>query len=198
MLISARGVLVLFAALLAAALASTSASAQEADSRFESADPDKAPQSVPLSKIEKRINDDGAADGIVLSIKASDHVLRLDITSMPGTTSVAAATRVVFMTARLAKPDYTEMRFTDEGQDLFVIDGPTIRDIGRQFVWGEQGKGQNPIHLIRLFVDALRYPDGTRVAPVYPGSLFGDTSVSTQTMVNIFNPQWVVKNTKML
>lgn len=172
--------------------------AQGVDSRFDSSDPAKSPQTVPLSQIEARINGDAAADGIVLSIKATDHVLRLDIKAMPGKTSVAAATRVVFMTARLAKPDYTEMRFSDEGQDLFVIDGPTIRDIGRQFIWGEEGKGQNPIHLIRLFVDALRYPDGSRVAPVYPGSLFGDTSVSTQTMVNVFNPQWVLKTTKVL
>ncbi len=172
--------------------------AQDVDSRFNSSDPAKAPQTVPLSQIEARINGDAAADGIVLSILATDHVLRLDIKAMPGSTSVAAATRVVFMTARLAKPDYTEMRFSDEGQDLFVIDGPAIREIGRQFIWGEEGKGQNPIHLIRLFVDALRYPDGTRVAPVYPGSLFGDTSVSTQTMVNVFNPQWVLKNTKVL
>lgn len=182
----------------AACVLAVTASGQELDSRFDSGDPAKTPQSVPLSQIEKRINRDEAADGIVLTIKASDHVLRLDIVSMPGTTSVAAATRVVFMTARLAKPDYTEMRFADEGRDLFVIDGPTIRDIGQQFIWGEEGKGQNPIHLIRLFVDALRYPDGTRVAPVYPGSLLGDTNVSTHTMVEVFNPEWVLKNTKVL
>lgn len=187
-----------WAVFFAACVLAVTASGQEVDSRFDSSDPAKAPQTVPLSQIEARINGDAAADGIVMTIKATDHVLRLDIKSMPGKTSVAAATRVVFMTARLAKPDYTEMRFSDEGQDLFVIDGPTIRDIGRQFIWGEEGKGQNPIHLIRLFVDALRHPDGSRVAPVYPGSLFGDTSVSTQTMVNVFNPQWVLKNTKVL
>jgi hypothetical protein len=123
--------------------------------------------------------------------------MRLDITAMPGTTSVAAAMRVVLMTARLAKPDYAEMRFANEGKDLFVIDGSAIRDIGRQFVWAEEDKGQNPIHLIRLFIDALRYPDGTRVAPVFPGSLFGDTSVAIKTMTDIFNPEWVIKGTRI-
>ena len=169
--------------------------AQEpADSRFDSDDPAKAPFSVPLNEIEKRINNDPAADGILLSIKVKDKILRLDLIAMPGKTSMAVATRVVFITARLAKPDYTEMRFTDEGKDLFVIDGEAIRNIGRQFVWGEPNKGQNPIHLTRLFVDALRYPDGSRVAPVFPGSLFGDTAIATKTMTEIFNRQWVLNN----
>lgn len=169
------------------------------DPRFESSDPAKAPQSVPLSEIESRINNDPASEGILLSIKCSKRVLSLDLMAMPGKTSLAVATRVVFMTARLAKSDYDEMRFTDEGTDLFVIDGATIRDIGRQFVWGEVDKGQNPIHLMRLFVNALKYPDGRRVAPEFPGSLFGDTAIATRTITEIFNPGWVVnKNTKVL
>lgn len=180
------------------AMSSTVASAQTEDSPFDSADPAKTPLTVPLSQIEKRINDDPAADGIVLAISVEDGIMRIDLKAMPGTTSVAAATRVVFMIGRLAEADYTEMRFSDEGEDLFVIDGDTIRSIGREFVWGEEGRGQNPIHLIRLFVDALRYPDGSRVAPEFPGSLLGDTTVSTRTMVDVFNPEWVVKNTEML
>lgn len=176
----------------------TLASAQDEDSRFDSTDPAKAPLSVPLSQIENRINGDPSADGIVLAITVKDRIMRMDLKAMPGTTSVAAATRVVFMIGRLAEPDYTELRFSDEGKDLFVIDGDAIRGIGRQFVWGEEGRGQNPIHLIRLFVDALRYPDGTRVAPEFPGSLLGDTTLATRTMVDVFNPGWVLKNTKVL
>lgn len=171
----------------------------QADSRFDSTDPAKSPLSVSLDQIEKRINNDPAADGILLSIRAKSRVLRLDLVAIPGKTSMAAATRVVFMTARLAKPDYDEMRFVDEGKDLFVIDGNVIRDIGRQFVWGEQDKGQNPIYLMRVFVDALRYPDGSRVAPPFTGSLLGDTSLATRTITDVFNAQWVMnKNTKVL
>lgn len=180
------------------AVSGTLASAQDEDSRFDSTDPAKAPLSVSLSQIENRINGDPAADGIVLAITVKDEIMRIDLKAMPGTTSVAAATRVIFMIGRLAEPDYTELRFSDEGKDLFVIDGDAIRGIGRQFVWGEEGRGQNPIHLIRLFVDALRYPDGTRVAPEFTGSLLGDTTVSTRTMVDVFNPEWVLKNTKVL
>ena len=172
-------------------------SAQDADPRFDSTDPAKTPFVVPLSQIEKRINSDRAADSVRLTIEATAGVLRLDVIEMPGATSVAAATRLVFMTARLAKPDYIEMRFADEGEDLFVIDGPRIREIGRQFVWSEEGQGQNPIHLLRLFVDALRYPDGSRVAPPFPGSLFGDTSTAIKVMADVFNPRWVIANTKI-
>jgi hypothetical protein len=172
-----------------------------ADSRnplFDSDDPGKLPLSVPLSQIEQRINSDPTADGIQMSITVKDRVMRLDVVAMPGTTSMAAATRLVFMTARLAKPDYDEMRFSDEGQDLYVISGETIRGIGRQFVWGEHGKGQNPIYLMRLFVDALHFPDGSRAAPPFPGSLLGDTSLTTQFMARSFNQNWIMRNTKVL
>jgi len=171
-----------------------SAVAQETDPRFDSADPAKAPFTVPLDQLEQRINSDPAADGIKMSIAVDGRVLRLDILSVPGTTSVAATQRVVFMTARLGKDDYDEMRFSDEGTDVFVIDGKTVRSIGRQFVWGEEGKGQNPIYLMRLFVDALKRPDGSRAAPPFNGSLMGDTTRTMEFLNQQFTPAWVLRN----
>lgn len=177
------------------ALSCAIATAQDNDPRFDSADPTKAPVSVPLSGLERRINDDPAAEGIKMSVVADGRVLRLDILSMPGSTSMAATERVIFMIARVARADYDEMRFSDEGVDLFVIDGNAVRAIGRQFVWGEEGKGQNPIHLLRLFVDALRLPDGTRAAPPFPGSLLGDTNATMNFLTKVFSPAWVLRHT---
>jgi hypothetical protein len=165
---------------------------QEQDPRFDSADPAKAPLSVPLDRLEQRINGDAAADGIKMGITTEGRILRLDILSVPGSTSVAATQRVILMIARLAKPDYDEMRFSDAGSDLFVIDGTTIRAIGRQFVWGEEGKGQNPIYLMRLFVDALKLPDGSRAAAPFNGSLLGDTSKTLDFLNKQFTPAWVL------
>lgn len=133
------------------------------DSRFWSDDPAKTPGSVPIEEIQARINGDESADGIVLSIETRDSIMRVGMKEIPGETSVAAVLRVIMMIGRLAEPRYEEMRFTDEGVDVLAIDGDTIRDIGSQFVWGEEGKGQNPIHLMRLFVDVLPAKDDVAI-----------------------------------
>ena len=171
--------------------------ADTTDPRFDSPDPKKAPFSVPLNEIQQRINSDPAADGAEFKIAVSEGVLRLDLLAIPGTTSVAAVPRCIFMVARLAVSDYKEMRFSDEGKDIFVIDGSSVRDIGRQFVWGEEDKGQNPIHLLRLFTDALRNPDATRVMPPLTGSLLGDTMQAMETMNKQFHPRWTLATTRM-
>lgn len=172
-------------------------SSSASDQLFDSKDPNKKPLSVPISQLENRINNDPSADGIILSITKKEDGLRLDLISIPGSTSVAAVTRVVFMIGRLAEPDYAEMLFVDGDVDLYMIDGEKIREIGREFVWGEEGKGQNPIHLIRLFTDNLRTPDGKRVAPPFTGSLLGDTSKAITTMNNDFNKNWVIKTAEI-
>lgn len=157
----------------------------------------KKPFSVPLSKIQNRINNDPSADGIILSTSTRNGVLCIDIKEMPGETSAAAVLRVVMMIGRLAEDTYTEMLFVDEGEDVFVIDGEKIREIGVQFVWGEEGKGQNPIHLIRLFADALRTPDGQRVAPPMTGSLLGDTHKALEMINKRFHPEWTMRTLRL-
>ncbi|MDZ7759474.1 MAG: hypothetical protein U5L00_04360 [Desulfovermiculus sp.] len=171
--------------------------AHASERRFESDDPAKKPFSVPLSKIQKRINNDPSADGIVLSASTINRVLCIDIKEIPGETSAAAVLRVVMMIGRLAEDTYTEMCFADEGVDVFIIDGEKIREIGVQFVWGEEGEGQNPIHLIRLFADALRTPDGQRVSPPMTGSLLGDTQKALETINKRFHPEWTMRTLKV-
>jgi hypothetical protein len=121
----------------------------------------------------------------------------MDLVAIPGDTSVAAVVRVIFMVGRLAAPDYGELILADAERDIFVIDGTVMRDIGRQFLWGEEEKGQNPIHLIRVFADALRYPDGSRVAEPFTGSLLYDTTRAMDAINKQLHPKWTLATTKM-
>ncbi|BCB08135.1 hypothetical protein HHSLTHF2_20250 [Vreelandella venusta] len=164
------------------------------DAIFESDDPEKLPFSVPVSQIQQRINLAPSADGIVMSIDYNGNVLNLDIKKIPGDTSIAAVLRVVMMIGRLVEQDYDEMRFVDDEDVIFTIRGSEIKEIGRQFVWGEQGKGQNPIHLTRLFADSLRTPDGNRVSPPMTGSLLGDTRNAMETINQRFHPEWTLRS----
>lgn len=161
---------------------------------FQSIDAAKKPFSVPLSQLEERINSDPFASGAEFKIRASGRILRVDLVSIPGETSVAAVMRCIFMIGRLGEEKYDEMRFSDGGTDTFLIAGEKIREIGEQFLWGEEG-GQNPIHLLRLFADSLRYPDGSRVIAPLTGSLLGDTSRSINAINDIFHKNWTLENT---
>ncbi|WP_445012007.1 hypothetical protein [Vreelandella stevensii] len=161
---------------------------------FESDDPEKLPFSVSVSEIQQRINLDPSADGIIMSIDYDGNALNVDIKKIPGDTSIAAVLRVVMMIGRLVEQDYDEMHFVDDEDVIFIIEGSEIKEIGRQFVWGEQGKGQNPIHLTRLFADSLRTPDGNRVSPPMTGSLLGDTRNAMETINQRFHPEWTLRS----
>lgn len=169
------------------------ASKHDGNGLFSSKDPQKEPFSVPLSKIESRINNDPSADGIVMKIVAANKDLALDIVEFPGDTKLVAMMRVVMMTARLAEQDYSRMVFVRNGESVFYIDGKPIRDIGRQFVWGEKGRGQNAIHLLRLFVDNLRNADGSRVVPPMRGALLADTNSAMTALNQQFHRNWTIR-----
>lgn len=160
---------------------------------FESSDTNKTPFSVPLSNIQSRINNDPSADGIKIAYSHSASSLYMDITDIEGDTSLASVVRVIFMTARLASNDYQTMIFRDQSNDIFNISGSVIQDIGQQFLWGEESGGQNPIHLMRLFIDNLRNADGSRVARKMTGSLLGDTNIAMRTFNDQFHPRWTLK-----
>ena len=162
---------------------------------FDSDDPAKEPFSVPLEMIEDRINSDPSSDGIKILFKYPNEILDLDIYEVPGDTSAAAVIRVIFMTGRLAEQAYEKMSFSDEGEKVFWILAEDIQSIGSEFVWGEERKGQNAIVLIRRFADALKYPDGTRVAPDFTGSLLGDARVAMKIINEKFHPEWTLKTT---
>lgn len=160
---------------------------------LDSEDPGKTPFSVPLDQIEERLNNDPSSEGIHLDIEENGRELWVDIESVPGETSAAAVLRVIFMLGRLAEANYETLIFSDQGEKIFSIDGQAIRDIGRQFVWGEEGKGQNPIVLVRRFVDQLRAKSGGRAAPEFTGSLLGDTQKTMEFINKRFHRKWTFK-----
>ncbi len=49
---------------------------------------------------------------------------------------------------------------------------------------------------MRLFVDALKRPDGSRAAPPFNGSLLGDTGKTMEFISKDFNVNWAMRNTK--
>jgi hypothetical protein len=158
--------------------------------RFESADPQKEPFSVPLSSLEDRINTDPSAEGVKMHIGHGNGILSFDIYETPGDTSAAAVLRVLFMAFRLAEKDYSKVNLTDSGSVIFSLVGQAAQSIGQQFVWGEAGAGQNPIALIRQFADALVDQNGNRVAPPFNGHLLGDTTRALDTVNKRLHPDW--------
>lgn len=187
-----RGIWLLWVALGMASVAP--AAANEA---FVSSDPTKRPHSVPLDALQERINSDPFAGGGEFAISATDRVLRIDLVAMDGDESAVVPLRVLFMIGRIAEPVYDEVRLTDAGKDVFVIAGQSFRDIGAQFVWGEAERGQNPIHLIRLFANALRFPDGKRVAQPFNGSLMGDTNRALAAINDHVHRHWTLATTRL-
>lgn len=182
---------------LFAALCLISATPQAANEAFASSDPAKRPHSVPLDALQERVNSDPFAAGGEFAISVKDRVLRIDLVAIPGDASAAVALRVLFMIGRIAEAEYDEVRLTDEGKDVFLIEGTTFQDIGAQFVWGEAERGQNPIHLIRLLADALRYPDGRRVAAPFNGSLLGDTNRAVTAINEHVHRHWTLPTTRL-
>lgn len=154
--------------------------------------PEHEVDSVPRETLEQFLKHLPAADGIGFQVLNNANEIQLDIVSYPGNVSVAASTRVLFIVGRVTKPGYRNLVLADNGRPLFKISYESIHRIGCQFIWGEQG-GQNPIALMREFIDNLRYYDGdARVAPIFPGSLFGDTNLAIGTLNGVVTPKWVM------
>lgn len=163
-----------------------------------SAKPDlTAPGSVPNGALASYVNENRSwADGIKISVDQRDDELWLDVTEYPGTAAVAAAMRVVWLLARVSSGNQKRLVFADEGRGLFQIDSAVAKDIGCRFVIGENG-GENPIALMREFYDALEvFQTGRRVAPLYNGSLLGDTMTAMTVNNEIFVPKWIVSAVK--
>jgi hypothetical protein len=162
------------------------------NSLFDSDDPTKEPFSVPLANLQKHVNAMSSSDGITYRIETRGRVMDLDLVSIPGDTSLAAVTRTIFIIGRLAQREYDQISFSDRGKTLFTIEANKIQKIGRQFLWGERNKGQNPIALIRQFAGAVIIEKTGQPLTFLNGSLLGDTTRSNAAMNNVFNRQWVI------
>jgi hypothetical protein len=154
--------------------------------------------SVPVISLKKFLNTNPSTEGMKFDIEQKGSELWIDPFQAPPTISALIAVRTLFIVGRVTQPTYKTLVLADEGQGIFQIPYSSMHKIGCQFVWGVEGRGQNPIALTREFVDALqRYPDGLRVAPEFNGSLLGDTNRALTTMTSVVYPQWLFKHLEL-
>lgn len=138
------------------------------------------------------------AEGIKFGIEVKPDELWIDVLEYPGEVTVAAASRILFIIGRIADGEFGSLVLADANEGLFRISEDDIRAIGCQFVWGDEGRGQNPIALLRDFADVLTYYDTERrVALPFNGSLLGDTSKAMAVLNEAVNPQWVLRTVEI-
>ena len=156
------------------------------------------PNSVAVSELNGFLSTFPSAEGIMFEIKRKPDELWIDILEYPGHVTVAASIRILFIIGRITDGDFGALVLADAGKGIFRISENDIRAIGCQFVWSVRGRGQNPIALIRQFIDTLRYYDtGQRVAPQFNGSLLGDTNKAMIALNKIVYPEWILSTTKI-
>ena len=160
--------------------------------------PEHEPNSVPVSELGAFLSTFPTAEGIKFKVEIKPDELWIDVLEYPGKVSVAAASRIVFIIGRIVDGEFGSLVLADAGEGLFRISEDDIKAIGCQFVWGVEGRGQNPIALIRQFADALTYYDtGHRVAMPFNGSLLGDTNKAMAVLNQAVNPQWVLRTVEI-
>ncbi|PIE14862.1 MAG: hypothetical protein CSA68_09335 [Rhodobacterales bacterium] len=160
--------------------------------------PEHEPNSVAVSDLNDFLATFPTAEGIKFDVEVKPGELWIDVLEYPGEVTVAAASRILFIIGRIADGEFGSLVLADAGEGLFRISEDDIRSIGCQFVWGVEGRGQNPIALLREFADALTYYDtGHRVALPFNGSLLGDTHKALDMLNEAVNPQWVLRTVEV-
>ncbi|TCR95966.1 hypothetical protein [Rhizobium sp. BK418] len=160
--------------------------------------PEHAVDSVSASHLQSFLDTAPIIDGIKFQVTRKGSELWLDVVSYPGDVTALASIRTIFIIGRVVKPEYSKLVLADKTEGEFQISYRDLHAIGCQFVWGVQGRGQNPIALNRDLTDALRYyPSGQRVAPAFTGSLLGDSSIMLNTLNNVVYPQWLFKTVEI-
>jgi hypothetical protein len=160
--------------------------------------PEHEVDSVDVSELQRFLDTSPAIEGIEFETSLhGDGEVWLDIVRFPGEVTVLASLRTVLIVGRVVKPQYKKLVLADNGEGVFEVPYADLHRIGCQFVWSE-GKGQNPIALMRDLADKLgSYPNGARVAPPFNGSLLGDTTTMLTTMNQIVYPKWVLKTVEI-
>lgn len=160
--------------------------------------PEHEPNSVSVSELSSFLATFPTAEGIKFKVEIKPGELWIDILEYPGEVTVAAAPRVLFIIGRITDGEFGSLVLADAGEGLFRISEDDIRAIGCQFVWGVEGRGQNPIALLREFSDALTYYDtGRRVALPFNGSILGDTNKAMAALNEAVTPQWVLRTVEI-
>jgi len=164
------------------------------DKYFAGTLPEHEVGSVELSELANFLDTFPTADGIKFDVDIRPNELWIDVLEYPGDVTMAAASRILFIIGRIADGEFGELVLADNGEGLYKISEESIRAIGCQFVWGVEGRGQNPIALIRDFADNLEYYDsGQRVAARFTGSLLGDTTAAMDVLNKYVNRNWVLR-----
>lgn len=160
--------------------------------------PEHQVDSISASALQSFLDSAPVVDGIKFQVTLKGGELWLDIVSYPGDLTALASIRTLFVIGRVVKPEYSKLVLADKSEGEFEISYRDLHTIGCQFVWGVQGRGQNPIALNRDLTDALRYyPTGVRVAPPFNGSLLGDTNIMLTTLNNLVYPRWLLKTVEI-
>lgn len=160
--------------------------------------PEHAVDQVSASGIQKFLDTSPAVEGIKFGVSIKGKEVWIDVVQYPPEVSVIASLRSLMVLGRVVKPGYDKLVLADGDKGLFQVGYPDIHEIGCQFVWGADKKGQNPIALLRQLADKLTYYEtGARVAPPFNGSLMGDTNAMLTTMNKIVYPEWLLKSVKV-
>ena len=165
------------------------------DKYFAGTLPEHEVGSVKLPGLADFLDTFPTADGIKFDVDIRPDELWIDVLEYPGDVTVAAASRILFIIGRITNGEFGKLVLADNGEGLYQITEENIRAIGCQFVWGVEGRGQNPIALIRDFADNLEYYDsGQRIAARFTGSLLGDTTAAMDVLNNHVNRNWVLRS----
>lgn len=154
--------------------------------------------SVPLSNLGAFLDSFPTAEAIKFEIDIRTDELWIDVLEYPSSVTIAAASRILFIIGRIVDGEFGTLVLADDGEGIYQISESDIRAIGCQFVWGVEGRGQNPIALVRQLADNLEYyGTGQRVARRFNGSPLGDTMAALDVLNNFINPNWVMRTVQI-
>lgn len=160
--------------------------------------PEHKVDSISVGSLQSFLDTSPVFDGIKFRASRKGTELWLDVVSYPRDVTALASIRTIFVIGRVVKPEYSALVLADKADGEFEISYRDLHAIGCQFVWGVEGRGQNPIALNRDLTDALRYyPKGARVAPPFNGSLLGDTNIMLSTLNEIVYPRWLLRTVEI-
>ncbi|MFG6572468.1 hypothetical protein ACGYLO_12745 [Sulfitobacter sp. 1A13353] len=159
---------------------------------FSSSEEFLEPLSVPAKKIGKHLTVSEYSDDVVFSSRRRGKDVWLDIEDFPATSPAIAATRALMMAGRLMDENFERLVLEDDGNPIFAINEPELREIGCQFIWAREG-GQNPLALMRELYQAMVWYEGGRpLSDQWNGSLLGDTGLAAKLSTEVLMPEWAM------
>ena len=161
-------------------------------SQFSSSASYLMPLSVPQNKIQDHLNRLETSEGVIFDIEIKDGEVWIDVVYVPGNSTAITPLRAFLQLGRLMQGEFTNVVFADDGKRIYQIPESMARELGCQFIWGQEG-GQNPIYLIRLFFENLgTFGTNERAVSGFNGSLLGDTTRAMEYHADVFLPRWVL------